>query len=282
MPIALAAGGYVCVLITLIVYMYSLTLRTTEARQFARYLEACPATGLALILTSLAVITAPKWSWVFWISVAGFIAAYLVSLALSPFFFAAAMFCCLALVLAIMRIPNTVRSQAAMILLGFWVGAMILGQLEVSSSRRSFLSRAQDEMRSIAIALESYRVDYNVFPPSTTNPARRMMWESDSPMQSLMRAWPGGPNSLTAPVSYISQLPVDPMRYQSEKRTYAYYCAPNGQKCVVIGAGINCVFDLKPEDLDELTSNPLRFVNYQYDPTNGTASAGDIFRVEPR
>lgn len=280
-PIALAAGGYVCVLITLIVYMYSLTLRTTiEARHFAGYLDACPATGLALILSSLAVVAAPKWSRVFWISVAGFVVAYVIALTTSAFFFIAGIYCCLVLIIVVVRRIRSIGWVTIALIAGF-VAEFMLG-FAFQGSTRPIVSRCQNDMRSIAIALESYRVDYNAYPASTTDPARRLRWKSDSAMPSFVRYWPGGPCSLTTPVQYQSELPVDPLRYVSERRTYAYYADPSGQKCVVIGAGVNCVFDLKPQDLDELTSNPLKFVNYQYDPTNGTASAGDIFRVEPR
>lgn len=61
----------------------------------------------------------------------------------------------------------------------------------LEAQTRSKVSRAKSDIRSMATALESYKVDNNKYPPSKINPL-------------MARAF-----RLTTPVSYMSTIPID-------------------------------------------------------------------------
>jgi prepilin-type N-terminal cleavage/methylation domain-containing protein len=160
---------------------------------------------------------------------------------------------------------------------------------------RAKVARARTDMRTMATGLESYAVDYNSYPDIFT----RM-------------------NRLTTPVSYLSSVPRDPFRVQQptdnsrfwRQGYYRYGAMPinNPSRFALASVGpdtdIDTYVDLTP-DTDvgndwESDNQALRFypgyspelfsdagatVNaaqyryIQYDPTNGTVSNGDVFRL---
>ena len=71
----------------------------------------------------------------------------------------------------------------------------------LEAQMRAKVSRTQTDMRSVSVAIESYKVDTNRYP--------RVM---DQPQYTL----PGGPDSviraggMTSPIAYLSSLPLDP------------------------------------------------------------------------
>jgi hypothetical protein len=79
---------------------------------------------------------------------------------------------------------------------------------------------------------------------------------------------------------------LDPFRRDGEgDRTFAYWAPPEGG-WILLSAGPDCVFDLDFETLKGVyvptSYNPTLelIVGYTYDPTNGSESAGDIWRVK--
>lgn len=136
------------------------------------------------------------------------------------------------------------------------------------------VERVKEEHRVLSRALQNYRMDYNDYP---------------------MRL-----SRLNAPTAYISNLPTDPFRKQSQRRNYSYYYQPSGEyEYVIISVGPDGDFDL--EDIMQkylLLSNasdgddqgvgdysreevldyilPIYLASKTYDPTNGVISDGDV------
>lgn len=114
-----------------------------------------------------------------------------------------------------------------------------------------------------------------------------------SPIRSkLLRQMPpfsqwnesGPTRTLTTPIAYISSLPQDVFSYLDADRTFVYW-APGDKGWILLSAGPDCVFDLDFETLqkvyDPSISQPSpALLHYAYDPTNGSLSRGDLFRVK--
>ncbi len=162
---------------------------------------------------------------------------------------------------------------------------------------RSKVSRQQANMRTVATALESYSVDHNKYPPTTWNPTNGS-WV-------LEERWKVFPGTLTTPISYVSSnAPLEDIfrrahnfdtelsyqimylpsvwylpPYRSDDGTYWKQCRRYGL-WVLRSAGPDTYyqnhFDMKG-DYDNGGWNLA-----SYDPTNGTVSAGDIYRSQKR
>ncbi len=166
---------------------------------------------------------------------------------------------------------------------------------------RSKVSRVKTDLRSIATGLESYSVDNNNNYP----------WVNQVPGWAI----PPGPNpgGITSPIAYMTSVPKDPFggKIQSSDPyslynqtqdywygTLAYYKArafggPNGEAWQIRSGGINGAMakwglqskgpdlhwahNVTPPGVAELDSPQL----YEYDPTNGTVSIGNIVRSGP-
>lgn len=172
---------------------------------------------------------------------------------------------------------------------------------------RSKASRAKNDMRSIANALEAYRIDNNDYPldnnyysPSWGRPGTPAPGAVD-PIIHL--------NPLTTPIAYITSVPKNPFpletyrNYVGTFRDYQYeYAATDWMYVQTIFRGAP-IHDTK---WTLITSGPDRVPSggiYAYlwpktvltpggfgsrsnaggiyDPTNGTMSEGDIFRTGP-
>lgn len=173
---------------------------------------------------------------------------------------------------------------------------------------RSKVSRVKADHRSIATAIEAYRVDTNRYVPS---------WNAPAPVGPAVNALPGGAQvqlfvrfrlvALTTPVAYISQCygtPFNPRFYQHsdgqvtilDKNKSSEYNnlgrgVYNNPPMILAGANPDVtqwhLRDCGPDD----NFNNTTFVgtggssatsNFNpYDPTNGTVSVGDIYRFGP-
>lgn len=153
---------------------------------------------------------------------------------------------------------------------------------------RSKTARARADLRTLATGVDQYRIEYNRYPDIFTR------------LQVI-----------TTPIQYISALPRDIFRHgqQSRRGRYRYGAMPidNASRYAFASVGPNLsadtYFDSNRDDDEgedwEATNQALRFypgysaelfadgtrVNetlYRYtayDPTNGTMSDGDIFRL---
>lgn len=146
----------------------------------------------------------------------------------------------------------------------------------LEAQTRSKVSAVQSDLRTVATALEAYRVDHNRYPPSTLVPRfRRLM-------------------PLTTPTAYLTEVPRDvfntrdpahgPFRRNGNfvygampiDKESRWALASDGPDLSPNSDGI----EFYPGWSDNLWENPASGFDYvRYDPTNGTISRGDIWRV---
>ncbi|MCX7000069.1 MAG: hypothetical protein NT106_07225 [Candidatus Sumerlaeota bacterium] len=151
------------------------------------------------------------------------------------------------------------------------------------SQIRSRVSRARADHRSLATALEAYYVDNNSYVSWATGDQGV---NNFLPAGSAARARPtfrrpsaGGPRTLTTPLAYITQLYPDPFA-PDNGAVDSYYC--DGGGWILLSAGPDGDYDIDPQKLynSSVPQPSTELLSKSYDPTNGTISDGDIFRVK--
>ena len=174
--------------------------------------------------------------------------------------------------------------------------AMIAVPNFLEAQMRSKVSRVYADMRSLATAIEAYRLDYNDYPPKLK------------------------PEPLTSPVAYISRLPDDPFvtddERQATRRTFEYVkrdMNADGRQDNMVkdyfefnwpyldpfswrksGAAVPGYLGLPQAQWEFKSWGPDRLrtdcaahggrgddFSLAYDPTNGTVSHGDLCRFGP-
>ncbi|MEO8377649.1 MAG: prepilin-type N-terminal cleavage/methylation domain-containing protein [Candidatus Sumerlaeota bacterium] len=142
----------------------------------------------------------------------------------------------------------------------------------LEAQTRSKVARAKTDMRTISIGLETYHVDNNRYPESFLKPP-------------FLRLVP-----LTSPVAYLSSVPVDVFNNAGEgifRTSFAYGARPIEKESFWALASVgpdrhgdHNDISIYPGYSDSLWENPASGFDYiRYDPTNGTISRGDIWRV---
>jgi prepilin-type N-terminal cleavage/methylation domain-containing protein len=150
----------------------------------------------------------------------------------------------------------------------------------LEAQTRSKVSREKSDLRSLATAWESYRVDYNRYP---------IDWDSgEMGYNNYPGEW-GTFISVTTPVAYITSVPLDvfqagnvPGAKVGELFEYwgAKWCLEleswrkSGTMWLIAGFGPD-----RDSDFLNGGGSTLDFVQFCYDPTNGTKSTGDIVRT---
>jgi ferric-dicitrate binding protein FerR (iron transport regulator) len=148
-------------------------------------------------------------------------------------------------------------------------------------------SRVKADMRSMAMALEAYFVDTNHFPAWVygDHPYAFNKNELNRTMPSFRLGVTKGkfylPATLTTPIAYMTRYLTDPFQPSTtdSKPTFAYYADRNGW--IMVSPGTDADYDINPiKDYHSDMPQPgERLILKAYDPTNGTVSDGDIFRV---
>lgn len=166
---------------------------------------------------------------------------------------------------------------------------------------RAKVSRARADMRSLATAIEAYRIDTNAYPAWSADPGENMFGDRAGQAPTLReqptfkRGRPligqhrNSPMTLTTPIAYITQLPADPFS-PAPGAPFCYYSPREGDEAgnwILWSAGPDKQYDLTIENIQELfrpTDPEYRkwFVPFTYDPTNGTTSEGDVYRMGGR
>ena len=154
----------------------------------------------------------------------------------------------------------------------------------LQAQTRAKVARVKGDHYSIAVALESYHVDQNAYPPS---------WESGGSGRGgsggyvPVSPWERRLRPLTTPIDFIAEIPMDPFRSLSFYDTLHYGYDNHNSRSLAISEGLNGVWPDKhfPPLLWMLSSigpdqNALAWY-WEYDPTNGTISNGDIRRWGP-
>ncbi len=139
----------------------------------------------------------------------------------------------------------------------------------LEAQMRSKVARARGDLRSLAIGIEGYRVDHNAFPPGL-NP-----FLPATPPTAQIETW-----RITTPVAFCSSVPVDGF---VEQPTNDLFGGPFG----IDGKYLHYLSDPTLEDETWLAfsygpSGMLHMFGFHYDPSNGTVSEGNIFRIGTR
>jgi len=157
----------------------------------------------------------------------------------------------------------------------------------LEAQSRSKVSRVKADLRSLATAIEAYNVDNNSYPMWASGEkganARVGAGQSAFSIPSF-RIWSkveerGRFHLLSTPIAYITGIFEDPFAAE-DGAVYGYYSI--GDKgWILYSTGPDKVYDIIPgEVLDsggEISRDLL--IGKTYDPTNGTVSAGDIYRT---
>lgn len=149
---------------------------------------------------------------------------------------------------------------------------------------RARISRVRSEMRSLAIALEAYKADHQVYPAMI--PMADLV---DSPQnlerahgQHLMTIHPALPipEGFFGENGYYQHSAKDPT-IPGRELSYAYFT--DGESWILIAAGLDrkhVVDDPSVVIEHWLKEGPDAFLHLTYDPTNGTRSEGIIWRIK--
>lgn len=155
----------------------------------------------------------------------------------------------------------------------------------LEAQTRSKVSRALADMRSLATGLESYQVDSNHYPPALRG---NNSWKGE-----LERLVP-----LTTPTAYITSIPLDVFQQASAGIMRGSYWDYSDRGAVSRAFGAvtwDVSWGNKPGSSWRLASNgpdqlpnflglgtgPSFPASFEYDPSNGTISPGDIIRWGP-
>ncbi len=167
----------------------------------------------------------------------------------------------------------------------------------LEAQTRSKVSRAQNDIRTIQTGLESYRVDWNRYPPEWDEfPGGSPEWRSrlgdGAPFPRPRTAVTGQDwyymsytalAPLTTPVSFLTTLPNDPFFSEPAAYTYVFFGPSpagttnlSGTRWLLSSAGTDVVVG----DWRQFgPGTPGSGYLVLYDPTNGTVSRGDIWRT---
>jgi len=148
----------------------------------------------------------------------------------------------------------------------------------IEAQTRAKIARVRADMRSIAVALESYRVDQPAYPPYFLSPTIRVQ-----PTSARLRP-------LTTPIAYITTIPMDifgihandpnydSYDYVDEESGHRFFSPPYDYQWTYGHAWI--MNSMGPDLINQFRS--IGWPDMFYDPTNGTVSTGDIVRAGPR
>lgn len=142
---------------------------------------------------------------------------------------------------------------------------------------RARVSRVRADLRSLATALEAYHIDNSSYPVWTMGNAP----DSIAPDNALLATMPvfgtRAPSSLTTPIAYVAHQFEDP--FNRAGGPFSYYT--DGPGWILLSPGPDGDFNVNPQrDYSSAVAQPsAELLQRAYDPTNGTVSAGDVFRV---
>ena len=171
---------------------------------------------------------------------------------------------------------------------------------------RALISRIRTDQRAIAIALEAYYVDNDAYPAERSfcelNREFRSLEEMRGMALSAIEPGRAGLSGLTTPIQYMSSLLEDPYSTRESRLRFYFngklftrsidknllpyaYERLNETSWILYSAGPDRDYDLR--NMEELMDGEFnietafpRMVDLLYDPTNGTTSNGDLFRLK--
>jgi len=153
---------------------------------------------------------------------------------------------------------------------------------------RAKVAACQGDMRSLGLAVDIYQVDENTYPPDWAH--------SMIPQPQLMVARPAF-FVLTTPVEYVSSIPDCPFRGFTVGGSIAAFFPPGSTFDTYFYEGPWALQRYQDMGLAALFPYDIRIYKYvigapgpdmvfesggkRYDPTNGTVSVGNIYRLGP-
>jgi prepilin-type N-terminal cleavage/methylation domain-containing protein len=169
---------------------------------------------------------------------------------------------------------------------------------------RSKVARTQSDIRSMAVAVESYHVDFNQYPlpVAVMSSDFSIVYPMPSPNHNLY-AQNFLPQTVTTPIAYIttifSDVFADASLEPSPEQQYIYYqnweytrrladaagasfTQPQTTRANAFGSWIMSANgpDLDRKDLSPTAVGPTNLINGVYNATNGTVSNGDVIRTQ--
>ena len=143
---------------------------------------------------------------------------------------------------------------------------------------RAPVARVTSDMRSMATAIESYFVDFGVYPAHTEVASESFMGVA-RPGQPTFRVSNGSNlRTMTSPVAYLNAYTPDFLGKPKE-RTFCYFAKGGGWIVWSPGPDKKYSIDADKEYDPTLTDATAALLRKTYDPTNGTVSGGDVWRV---
>jgi hypothetical protein len=158
----------------------------------------------------------------------------------------------------------------------------------LEAKSRSKVARAKSEIRNLAVNLETYYIDHNTYPPAVDESGKVVpLGERGSKVSAGYTPW-----MLTTPIAYTAVLPTDPFHEAEGGGNVLYRYATNGSDCWILTShGPDGDMDIEIAEYpkpNEGRCDPKLFFSHfgvgnaiEYDPTNGTKSSGDVYRVGP-
>jgi hypothetical protein len=168
-----------------------------------------------------------------------------------------------------------------------WVWMILKTDVESLKGVREQAFRVRLELRDVAMALESYSIDHNLYPPAVDVQGNIVPFPHDGTGASAGYL----PWLLTTPTPYTSSLPWDVFKRKTDpERLYRY--ATNGLSCwIMTSRGPDKDDDVSIEEFPDPVQGNCereRFMGHfgigkaiEYDLTNGVVSSGDIVRTGP-
>jgi hypothetical protein len=156
---------------------------------------------------------------------------------------------------------------------------------------RSMVSKSVSTMRAMAAGIDSYYLETNSYPASTCDPVSRIWHPSrkrDEVVIARIPTYRVLPNSeKKARLSIIvDQLAGQHDPYGPIKKAPYGYCTTGsfGQGWILWSAGPDRDYDITIDNVAEIYDPSARvpsdrLIDMTYDPTNGTGSNGDLYRV---
>lgn len=159
---------------------------------------------------------------------------------------------------------------------------------------RAKVSRVLSDQRTIATALETYRIDNNQYPPRRVFPTGSGLfnWGDIETREEDM-------SRMTTPISYITQIPRDPFenRVALPNALYDYWTPEivrnvrrarfsnpniaNPYGWALISVGPDGIFGRGAINAGQMPAEDgIISFQFDYDPTNGTVSLGNIYRFQ--
>ncbi len=169
-----------------------------------------------------------------------------------------------------------------LVVVGF-LAAMTLPRT-FEAQTRSKVSRARADMRSLSMALESYHTDHKSYPMMT--PLKDHPYAGDGLEEMggghLMSYVHGNSQvaGLTTPVAYI-YMPYPDVFSEDRGLDFAYYTDQEGW--IMFSAGDDKKYDIqRPGKVYAGSDTEMSrgLTHLTYDPTNGTISPGDVWRIK--